>query len=183
MRTFIALALDPMVRDRLVRVREQGWIRGRSVRWVKEQSMHLTLKFLGEIEPATVPDVTCAIQKASEGIKPFELEIRGLGFFPNPKRPRVFWAGVAGQLEALEGLHGGLEQALSSLGFEKENRPFSAHLTLARFRGRDFEAAGALGGHEESFGTQTVEEIVLFKSELRPQGPRYTPLSVTPLEE
>ena len=83
----------------------------------------------------------------------------------------------------MQASHAHIEQALDPLGFERENRPFRAHLTLARFRGGDFEAAGALKGDEESFGTQKMEEIVLYKSELRPQGPIYTPLSVTPLEE
>jgi 2'-5' RNA ligase len=182
MRTFIAIEIDEGTRRRLEDVRRQNWIQGKAVRWARTASMHLTLKFLGEIPPTDVTDVTRAIQNASREIKPFFFETRGLGFFPDAQRPRVFWAGIRDKDGGLAAVHGRLQEELFKVRFEMETRPFSPHLTLARIKGR-LDHVRDPGDEDEVFGFQTVSEIVLFKSELRPEGPLYTPLSVVALKE
>lgn len=183
MRAFIATELVSEIRMRLAEVRDRGWVSGRSVRWVKTDQMHVTLKFFKEIPYSAVSDVTSAIQIASEGFGPFELEVIGLGFFPDARRPRVYWAGIQDVEGALSKLYEKLGDALEDLGFGRETRPFKPHLTLARFRGKADRLPPAGEGEDEFFGSQTVNEIVLFKSELRPQGPLYTPLSAVRLKE
>jgi 2'-5' RNA ligase len=182
MRSFVAIEIDEATRQRLGEVRQKDWIRGRAARWVNTGNMHLTLKFLGEIPPADIPDVTRAVQIASGGIRRFYFETRGLGFFPDARRPRVFWAGIRDSEGALAALHGRLQEELFKVGFEMETRAFHPHLTLARIKGKPAQVKDP-GDEDEVFGFQTVREIVLFKSELRPEGALYTPLSVVALKE
>lgn len=183
MRTFIAVEIDASIKEKLARVQELGLVKGGSVRWVRPNRMHLTLKFLGEIEPSSVPLVTQAVQNASREVEPFEVEFRNLGFFPNRTRPRVFWAGIHDARKSLEILYRSLEMELLNLGFEREARPFRPHLTLARFKDRVKGDIDLKERENEFFGAQIVKEIVLIKSELRPQGPLYTPLSTVTLKE
>lgn len=183
MRAFIAVEIEEDIRRSLASVREQGRVIGKAVRWVKTEQMHVTLKFFKEIPYSEVTDVTSAMQIASEGIGSFELEVRGLGFFPDPKRPRVYWAGIQDVEGTLKRFYERLEDALADFGYPRETRPLKPHLTLARFRGRADRLPSPDEGKDEYFGSQTVEEIVLFKSELRPQGPLYTPLSSVRLKE
>ena len=183
MRTFIAVEIDASIKEKLARIRELGLVKGGSVRWVPADRMHLTLKFLGEIDPSSVPLVTRAMQDASRAVEPFDLEFRNLGFFPNRTRPRVFWAGIHDARKSLEILFRSLEMGLLDLGFEREARPFRPHLTLARFRDRVKGMIDLKERENEVFGSQIVKEIVLIKSELRPQGPLYTPLSTVTLKE
>jgi 2'-5' RNA ligase len=181
MRSFVAVEVDEPIRMRLAELRDKGIMSGGAVRWVRPELMHITLKFLGEIDPATVPDVTQAIQNASEGMRPFEIEFKTLGFFPDARRPRVFWAGIEDKDKNLEILYRRLETELLRLKFEGDRKGFHPHLTLARIKDRI--RGGVQIGEEESavFGSQTVGEVTLFKSELRPQGPRYTPLATVTL--
>jgi 2'-5' RNA ligase len=184
MRSFIATEIDSAILDKLGSIRDRGWITGKSVRWVRSQGIHLTYKFLGEIDPSEVTLVTEAMENATQGIKPFPLQVGRLGFFPNARQPRVFWAGAEDRGGELETVHAQLDRELERLvGLEREERSFKPHLTLARFRGRAGIAEDLKQGSEEIFGSQIVKEIILVKSELRPQGPLYTPMSVVTLKE
>ena len=179
MRAFIAIALPVQV-ERCIETLEQ-MLRAKPfpVRWVKPRNVHLTLKFLGEIEEGGVEAVATAMVRACAGVPPIALSMQGVGVFPGIKNPRVLWTGVGGQTDLLAQLHGRLDRALAETGFDAETRPFRAHLTLGRFKGRTAPAdlARAL---QETGGFDAVPfeagEIILFKSDLRPQGAVYSPL-------
>ena len=144
-----------------------------------------TLSFLGDTEPARVPEISAAIApQVARRHAPFELGCSGAGAFGG-KRPRVLWAGVTGAVEALAAAQHDLSAALAELGFPPDERPFTAHLTLARAREARGDpaftaCAAALAG--EDFGATWVEALVLYRSDLSPKGPAYTPLASLPLQ-
>lgn len=186
-RTFIAIELPESIRRGLAQVQEQ-LRRGRHpVRWVTPDRIHLTLKFLGEISSEQVEAVAAATQRIAAAAAPFTLEAVGAGVYPNPRRARVVWVGIGGARKPLEQLQANLEEALTELGFPPERRPFSPHLTLGRTRRRTKSSqARALGQAVTSMeppalGSWQVEEVVVMRSDLRPQGPIYTPLHVAKL--
>lgn len=151
------------------------------VRWVSARNLHLTLKFLGDISPASVEILQQTLKTEAGQHPPFELRLEGLGAFPNPRRPRVIWIGFAAP-PALESLQRGIEAASARLGYEAEERPFSPHLTLGRVK-PDLSPAGlqrvrtALE-QTQIAGTWTVriDSVHLFKSDLQPGGSVYTRL-------
>jgi 2'-5' RNA ligase len=149
------------------------------VAWVAADNLHVTLKFLGHLEPALLERAGNALAGVASQHAAFELVVRGLGAFPAPGRARVIWAGLSAGAPALETLAARVEEALADGGFAREARPFSAHLTLARVREprRDERLAAALeAGTAREFGRFRVEHLVLMRSDLSPQGARYTPL-------
>ena len=186
-RCFVAVELPEELRVRVDAA--LGSLRGetRAVRWVPEQNLHLTLKFLGEVEEGRISAVTEALQSVSPTASPFRWELSSAGFFPPGKRPRVFWLGAGEGAEPLRKLAGAVGAALRSLGFQPEDRPFQPHLTVGRVRdgGRIeesfFRRWEGLGG--ERFGAVLVNDLVLMQSELRPEGPLYTPIARVALGE
>jgi RNA 2',3'-cyclic 3'-phosphodiesterase len=151
------------------------------VAWVAETNLHVTLKFLGQIDDARVPSLVSALAAAAAGLTGFEVGVRGLGAFPSATRPRVVWAGLdAPQLTALANA---VDAALASLGFPRESRPFSAHVTLGRVREsrRPNRALAAALGRPVDFGFLAVSHVSLMRSELSPRGARYTELAAAPL--
>jgi len=153
----------------------------RDIRWKRTGGLHLTLKFLGEIETARVASLTAALQALGR-FDPFEVEVKGFGFFPDARRPRVLWAGLEAPA-ALGELAARVEAALEELGFGRENRPFKPHLTLARFERPHAKPAltAAIGGSSGgSFGSFEVSEFFLFESQLRPGGAKYFKLARFP---
>jgi len=185
MRTFIAIDLDPEIKkaisDFLRRLKKLG---SSNIGWIKEQGMHLTLKFLGEIDDAQVSQVKELMEDTTRSSKTFLLKLKGTGFFPpNSKYARVLWIGTVSEAALLE-LQERLESRLEGLGFSRENRPFHPHLTLGRVKNpsglgdiiSEFEKA-----KEAEFGEMTVKRITLFKSTLKPTGAEYTVLHESPL--
>ena len=187
-RSFVAIELPEEVKNRLVRLR--GGLERKEhafVKWVEPGGIHLTLKFLGNISPELVTEITRAIKESSEGISPFRLELSGLGAFPNLKQPRVVWVGIYGEVDKLLRLQHNVDSALISLGFAKEERPFTPHLTLARIKqGAPFTQLKNFGElvmssnfeREYSFEVKTVD---LMRSQLTPKGAIYTRISVVEL--
>jgi len=187
-RSFVAIELPEEVKGGLARLRS-GLERDehRFVKWVDPGGIHLTLKFLGNIPFKRVAEITKAMEEAAQGISPFHLEISGLGAFPNLKQARVFWVGINGELDKLSRLQQNIDSALAALKFEKEERPFVPHLTLARIR------EGASPSERRGFGELVgstifedkyyveVEAISLMRSQLTPAGAIYTCLSVVGL--
>jgi len=183
MRLFIAIDLPDSVRAALAREQARlrdGCARSRDIRWTRPEGLHLTLKFLGQVEATRVTDVTEALN-ALGPYETFEIEVGGFGFFPSARRPRVFWVGsqatpVLGELARR------VEAAMEPLGFAREDRPFQPHLTLARLEGQrpqpELDAAVQKG--EASFGRFTVTEFFLFESKLRPGGAEYSKLARFP---
>ena len=183
-RAFIAISLPESVLQAMGQAQETLGRLGRGIRWVRKQGIHLTLKFLGDVDRDDVEKIQIAMERATEGSSPFVLAGEGLGVFPDLRRPRVIWIGLSGDLQVLFALQAHLESQLKGLGFPKEKRPFKGHLTLGRVKGRlDTtrlrEALEGLRGFQtDAF---TVQSVVLFQSTLRPQGAVYTKLTEVPL--
>jgi RNA 2',3'-cyclic 3'-phosphodiesterase len=157
---------------------------GQDLKVVSVDRLHLTLKFLGDTEEGLVPEIVAAMHEASAGIPAFTIRVRGTGGFPSLARPRVLWVGLEGG-EPLSRMAKSLDENVAALGFERERRPWSPHVTLARVRGsRGLDRTKAiLRAHaDELFAEARVEEIRLKKSVLRPQGPEYTTVESVRLE-
>lgn len=192
LRTFIAIELEPEVRDALSRLQEkfkQSTPDG-AVKWVNPDSIHLTLKFLGDTPVSRVSKVANAVAEAREGLSAFDLSIEGRGCFPNYRRPRVIWV-AARDLSGstLTRLQGALERLVSPLGFPTEERAFSPHLTLGRIARNVSPTAEAAVGTlvqdtvVEQIALQRIAAISLIKSDLRPTGPVYYTLATARLGE
>jgi 2'-5' RNA ligase len=178
-RSFIALDLPTNVHQALAGLQQELQRVGAPVSWVKPDRIHLTLKFLGDISLELVADIQAILQTIATGTAPFRLQPLGCGAFPALKQMRVVWVGLQGDSEPLLALQQAIEQALAPLGFAVEDRPFRAHLTLGRVRGRShlYQLQQALL-ERQNFQAEAfdVADAVLYKSELRPDGARYTPL-------
>jgi RNA 2',3'-cyclic 3'-phosphodiesterase len=192
LRTFIAIELDPEVRDALSRV--QGKLKRGSpdgaVKWVNPESIHLTLKFLGDTPVSKVSKVADAVATAREGIAAFDLSIEGRGCFPNCRRPRVIWVAVKDLSGSnLLRMQAAIERLVSPLGLPTEDRGFSPHLTLGRIARNVSPATEAAVGKlvqdsvVEQIAQQRVTAVSLIKSDLRPAGPVYYTLATAKLGE
>ena len=183
-RSFIAVALPPSIVDYINNIKESLYSYRFKVRWVKSETIHLTLKFLGDINASDIEAVGAAMDRAVEETAPITLSVKGAGVFPGIKRPRVVWLGMGGQVPLLIALQKALDENLADAGFEKEKRPFKAHLTLGRVKGAiDAAMLGKALSEMMNFVSTpfVVDSILLIKSELKPSGPVYTKLIRTPL--
>ena len=148
-----------------------------AVGWIRAENLHMTLKFLGHIPPETLARVEAGLAEAIADQAPLTLAFAGLGAFPSAERPRVIWAGVVEGAEALVALQARVEDALAHKEIAREERPFHAHLTLARVKEPRHARPlfSALTAREKTpFGDQEVSAIHLMRSDLHPQGARYT---------
>ncbi len=176
----MAILLPDSQRAALATEIERLGARARGVGWVAPENLHLTLKFLGGVEPARLERVAEVLAPAAAVAAPFELALRGLGAFPSSARPRVVWAGVQTGGDAVAALAARVEAALSPLDFPREDRPFSAHVTLGRVReprGDPALTAALVAGAATDFGRFQVERMALMRSDLSPRGARYTALA------
>jgi 2'-5' RNA ligase len=179
MRLFIAVELGEEVRSRIAV--ELGSLQriAPDAKWVRVESMHVTLAFLGHLPEEKVPAIRSAIEKAAATGHPLSLHARGLGSFGSSRRPRVLWVGLHGEMELLAQSQHRLEAELVPLGYQPERRAFNPHLTLARARNPsgDAKLLRCLEyGRDLDFGRAQVDRIVLFRSDLSPKGARYTAL-------
>jgi len=154
------------------------------VRWVAPERIHLTVKFLGDMDDGNVPAIHALLTETAAATGPFRLAVGGLGVFPSVKNPRVLWMGITGDTPALVDFARQLDTALTTLGFAAESRPFRAHLTLGRFKAKtdpqqlvDIMASGG----EMTAASFLADRVVLYQSELKPSGAVYTPLTEVPL--
>lgn len=182
-RLFVALDVPDQVREALVELSARLKKTCPSARWVRLEGVHITLKFIGEVSLETAEKIREALGSLPE-FPPIKLRFAGLGFFPNARRPRVFWAGVEGDPPLVE-LAGAIEAKIEPLGIPAEKRDFHPHLTLARFESPQgtqalIAAVEALGAPE--FGSQTFHEFHLYRSVLKRSGTEYTRLVTYPLE-
>lgn len=195
-RTFIAVeltaALRGLIGDLQQRVRGEltRELRRRApdarIQWVRAESMHVTVKFLGEVPEDSVKDIEAALARIASDHGAFSLHVGGLGAFPGPRAPRVLWLGLGGPVERLTALVEALDGALAELGFARERRPFQPHLTLARIKDRGREVGQALGqtgllDQHQVLGSLEVAALSLMKSALTPKGAIYTRLAEVPL--
>ena len=181
MRLFVAIEIPSEVRNALAAfVRELRGIAPQA-KWVRAENLHITLKFLGETQPGKLRAIKDALASIHNG-EPVTLNFRGLGFFPNEKRARVFWVGMEASPN-LKVLAEGIDQGMHKLGYPLEDRPFAPHLTLARFEPPGFPTKLGLAIKENSsleFGSLTAREFHLIESKLKPTGAEYTTLQSFP---
>lgn len=187
-RAFLAIELNQQIRSALQDFQDRIRNHLPPISWIKPESMHVTVRFLGDIEEVQVAPIHQAVEQALEEISSFSLHIKGIGGFPNLTLPRVLWAGVSGQVDELQILVSNVEHALGSLGFSSESKSFRGHLSLARIKQRSREVGMALHrsqvlGTMPHFGTLTVQQLCLFKSELKPSGAVYHRLWEVHLKE
>lgn len=177
MRLFVAINLPGEVKREIWKVTEPLRARGYPVRWVAPDSIHLTLKFLGQVESEREPEVVDALEHAVEGARQFRLPLGGFGAFPSINHPRVLWVGCEG-VPSLELLQHRVELEMERIGFPLEGRPFRPHLTLARAqRGARAKAFEGLPQALEAlqFSAEVlVESADLMESHLTPDGARYS---------
>lgn len=186
LRTFIAVDLGKTIRDRLVQLQEDLGRSATEVKWVEPENLHITLLFLGEVDQREIIDVCRAVEQGAEQVAAFALTVAGAGCFPNPRRPRILWAGVGRGAQEIVTLHDALESPLLELGcYRREERKYTPHITLGRIRGeRPVDGLGqALAAQADwQAGEITVDEVRVMASELTPGGPKYTVLSRASLQ-
>jgi len=177
-RTFVAIDLPGEIKmelDKLISGLRQA---ASDIRWVRAANLHLTLRFLGELPMESIKDLAVILQENLKGFDPFEISLAGLGGFPNLKRARVIWVGGGRGCEGLENLAPLVESSCKQSGFGPADKPFSPHLTIGRVKfpkGHERLIALIESMRYESPLFQ-VKDVVIFKSELLPAGPRYTML-------
>ena len=190
LRTFIALDIPPAVQKSIQqRINNLRTLIGNSsVRWMQAHNIHLTLKFLGDVSPADVDTLTQILRTEAYNFSAFNIQINGLGSFPNSKRVRVLINRIQASAE-LEALQRGIESACNSIGFKPETRPFKPHLTIGRVQ------RGASSSEQikirktldevkiDSLGIARVDSVHLYRSELKPTSSVYTKLFSAPLNK
>lgn len=184
-RAFVAVNLEPGLKEALAHVQQRLKETRADVGWVRPENIHLTLKFLGQVGENRLGAVGEALGAAARGFGSFRLVLGGLGAFPQPRAARVIWIGISHGAEAVAKLQARVETGLEPLGFPREQRPFSAHLTLGRVRGpghREQLAVALSSMPTEPVGEMVLDRIELMKSDLGPEGARYSVLQSFPLE-
>ena len=189
-RSFIAIELPDELKLELIQLEarlkldKQPW-----VKWVNPYSIHLTLKFLGNIAIDRTGEITGAIEEAVQGISPFHLEVKELGVFPNLRRVQVAWVGISGDVDKLSQLQKRIETNLTPLGFAPESRAFTPHLTLARLRDQasldERQRFGQLIANAKFEAAYTIEvdAISLMRSQLTREGAIYSRISLAELKK
>jgi len=183
-RCFLALDLPDSLRPRLALVQGELKKSHADVRWVAVGNIHLTLKFFGNVPDNEIDPLTQAAQEVAAQQTPFKLQATVAGAFPNMKSPRVIWLGLGGDVIPLAQMYHKLEKAFEVLGHLPEGRPFNPHLTLGRVKSPSNRHRLAMALEKLpplNWPLFQVNEIILFKSTLTPQGSIYTPLQVIPL--
>lgn len=184
MRTFIAVDIDPEVKENINTVIHGLKKVSSGVKWIKPEAMHLTLKFLGHIDKKQADKLIKIIDKISKKHHSFDLFCTGIGTFPiNSRRPKVIWAGI-NESSSMKAVYGDIETECEKIGFSKEKRSFHSHLTLGRVKKKaniqallpQIEAT-----KNNDFGKTKVNSLILFKSTLTPQGAIYDIIHESPL--
>ena len=176
MRAFIAIELPPEIKQGIAKVQEELRKTGANAGWTRPEGIHLTLKFLGEVPEERASEILAALTGAAKGSGKLNLAVAGAGAFPNGKNPRVLWLGVTGDVEKLGSLQAAAENAMTGMGFEREKRKFSPHLTLARIKfpkPRDNWQLKIEGIRDVKLGGFEADRVSLMKSELKREGAVY----------
>ncbi len=185
-RAFVAIELSKDLLGRLMELTQRVRSLHLDGRIPRPESMHLTLKFLGQVDRAQITSIQRAVQESARQVAPFDVRIGGLGTFPDLRRPRVLWIGVE-ECQSLWNLRQELEVELEKLGFPRDSRSFRPHLTLMRLKSltKQGELAGFLRSEaqEGGFGVLEVTEVHLYQSLLKPQGAEYQKLVTVKLDQ
>src|ERR1700737_1871671 len=181
MRLFVALEIPSAGRENLAVLLKTLRAVSPQTRWVRPENLHVTLKFIGEVPETKLAAIRSALAGARSD-QPVTLDFRGLGFFPNDKHPRVFWAGIEASPN-LKTLAADIDKGTEELGIPREQRPFSPHLTLARFEppGLPEKLRSAIQENAaRDFGPLRTSQFQLIESKLKPSGAEYTTLESFP---
>ena len=174
MRTFVAVPVPDTVRKQVTLFLEEYRSKRLPVKWVTRENLHITVKFLGEIDEKMKDRIAAVLQEVCRRHHGFEVGFSGVGCFPDPRRPRVVWIGTDTGADRLSGLAQDIDGQLESLGFRKEKR-FHPHLTIGRIKKEC--SIDAILGAEFSTEPFSVQQLILFKSTLTPQGALYDSLA------
>lgn len=187
-RAFIAIDISPEILDQIKRISDDlnQQINNHAVRWVPAENIHLTLKFLGDVSVNNLELLTDALRLEAVNHRPFSISVGGIGAFPSVRRPRVLWIGIEGP-ETLLNLQHNIESQMARLGYEKDQRPFSPHLTLGRVsRSARPDEIRVVSQIVEAYnlgfiGITPVNDFHLYRSDLHPDGAVYTRILTLPL--
>ena len=169
MRVFVAIELPKEIREALSVIERELRPMTHNVKWVSAESIHITLKFIGEVPEKRLEDIDTAFTGLTW--KAFTITVQGIGFFPGTRSPRVFWAGM--EAPTMQGLTEQIDARMERLGFDKEKRKYRPHITLARAKSTRFDSGlvtAAARFDEQQFGSFSVDRVFLFKSTLKPTG-------------
>lgn len=184
-RTFLAIDVNESIRQQTQAIQAVLAATGAAVRWVTPKNLHITLQYLGDVSDRDLAEVCRLVPKASAKMEAFRITVAGLGAFPNPRRPKVLWAGVDEGRDALLQLYATIAAPLEAAGlYRPEDRPYTPHLTLGRVvsdtdGGR---MASMIAEHRDwTAGVTIVDEVLILASELRRSGPEYSVIGRCPL--
>ncbi|MEK6680597.1 MAG: RNA 2',3'-cyclic phosphodiesterase [Nitrospirota bacterium] len=178
-RSFIAIEIPDELKNDVLEIQKRFKAVSADASWTRTDGIHLTLKFLGNVEEKKIEDIKRILEEIARGTQRIKIKIGGVGAFPNQKMPRVLWIGIRNEDGALEGLYKRIDAELSEMGFEKEDRDFKPHLTLGRMRsqkGREGIIKLLEESKDKELGVFIASDMRLVKSELQPQGAVYTEL-------
>jgi RNA 2',3'-cyclic 3'-phosphodiesterase len=189
-RTFIAVDLPPQMLERIEGITTffKKETPPKALKWVDTENLHLTIKFIGEINEDKVAHVKQILSNTLASQNAFDIEISGLGMYPNKNNPRVIWLGIAGRKPLIQ-IFNSLDQALTTLDIRPEGRDFAPHLTIARVRRNTDKATVIAIGKTlsqfkvEPLGAVTIDQVHLYQSVLEPSGPIYTTLHSVSLNQ
>ncbi len=179
MRTFIAIEIPSEIKSALAALQTELRRAGADVSWTKPESIHLTLKFLGEVDEGWINEIEKACVDTASEFQPFTLKLNGTGVFPNSRQPRVLWAGLSGEVEKTVEMQKRLDEKLAPFGFARDEKEFRPHLTIGRVKSnrKTRELIALADSYRLPPLSFNVNEFVLMKSELHPAGARYTCLA------
>lgn len=186
LRLFWAVNLPHSLKQKLFGIQSRLREVPADVKWVEQQNFHLTVKFLGDVNPSKTNEIIKSVREAVSGLGDFELEIAGLGFFPNSQRPKVIWAGVHGEVRKFQELYYRVEKSMDFIGHPSDSKRFSPHLTLGRLRSAQgsfelVQKAQVTEKETDVISKVKVDTIELMESQLTRKGPMYTVLETLKL--
>ncbi|OGX37594.1 MAG: 2'-5' RNA ligase [Omnitrophica WOR_2 bacterium RIFCSPHIGHO2_02_FULL_52_10] len=185
-RTFIAVPFSPTLRQVIVKVQAELKKLDMDVKWVEPENIHLTLQFLGDVNPGKIAALKTVLNELYKDVKTIKTRVHSVGAFPDSRRPRVIWISLEDRQGQIAGLAAMLNNGLGKIGYQKNPKPFKPHITLGRVRSP--KNAGALARTMHGYALskdhgEALDRIVLFKSTLTPAGPIYAPLHTVNLQE
>lgn len=182
-RCFVAVFLHPSLHREIATLQKRLSQSGADIKWVQPCNLHFTLQFLGDVEQVRIPSITDALKECMADVSGFELQLNGIGAFPNLRNPRVLWVGVDTGRERLVSLMSVVAEAMKMEGFMRDSKGFSPHLTIGRVRStRNLKPLlEKLNANVNVKGKMDVTEIQFTASELTPRGPLYSPIDAIPL--
>ena len=179
-RAFIAIKLPDFIKKDLKDIQKTMLANGIKAKYISPENMHLTLKFMGNIDYDLLPEIRDILTRSAQYVKPIKLSLKGIGAFPNSRSPKIIWAGINGETQKLATLNTKLEQGLSRFGIPKEKREFHGHLTLARIKKNKLSAQKFEKFIQQTSQFESVkfkaDRLILFQSRLMPEGPIYREL-------